>query len=91
MYIKRKTTNQRGTTMTYISLNNESGREIRHAILGTIQHEEGECTFYVYSIEGKKMRAYYNKDFTVIRLNKKLADALFATKQGSKFKKFIIR
>ena len=77
--------------MTYISINNQSGREIRHAILGTIQHEEGECTFYVYSIEGKKMRAYYNKDFTVVRLNKKLADALFATKQGSKFKKFIIR
>lgn len=77
--------------MTYISLNNKSCREIRHSILGTIQHEEGECTFYVYSIEGKKMRAYFNGDFTVVRLNKKLADALFATKQGAKFKKFIIR
>lgn len=77
--------------MTYLSLNKESCREIRHSILGTIQHEEGECTFYVYSIEGKKMRAYFNGDFTVVRLNKKLADALFATKQGAKFKKFIIR
>lgn len=77
--------------MTYISLNNKSCREIRNAILGTIQHEEGECTFYVYSIEGKKMKAYFNGDFTVVRLNKKLADSLFATKQGAKFKKFIIR
>lgn len=77
--------------MTYISLTKESCREIRHSILGTIQHEEGECTFYVYSIEGKKMRAYFNNDFTVVRLNKKLADALFATKQGAKFKKFTIR
>jgi hypothetical protein len=77
--------------MTYISLNKKSCREIRHSILGTIQHEEGECTFYVYSIEGKKMRAYFYNDFTIVRLNKKLADALFATKQGAKFKKFIIR
>lgn len=77
--------------MTYISLNNKSCREIRNCILGTIQHEEGECTFYVYSIEGKKMKAYFYNNFTVVRLNKKLADALFATKQGAKFKKFIIR
>ena len=77
--------------MTYISLNNKYGRGIRHSILGTIQHEEGECTFYVYSIEGKKMKAYFNGDFTVVRINKKLADSLFATKEGAKFKKFIIR
>ena len=77
--------------MTYISLNNKYGREIRHSIVGTIQHEEGECTLYLYSIEGKKMKAYFNGDFTVVRINKKLADSLFATKEGAKFKKFIIR